>query len=68
MISSILTSIKGIIEIYRSLKSLVEIYQKEVKEQFYQQAFKTVEEIKNAKSDEERAALAKKLAEGGLFK
>lgn len=67
-IKGIIEAIKGLVEMFRSLKDLVAFYNKEVKEQWYTDSRKIVEEIRAAQTDEERASLAKRLAEHGLFK
>lgn len=65
--TSILSAITGLVELAKMLRDLFALWKKARAEGWFEDAIKVLDRVKEAKSDEERKALARELARIGSF-
>lgn len=65
--TSVLSAITGLVELAKMLRDLLALWKKARAEGWFDDAIKVLDRVKEAKSDEERKALARELARIGSF-
>jgi hypothetical protein len=66
-VTSVLSAITGLVELAKMLRDLLALWKKARAEGWFDDAIKVLDRVKEAKSDEERKALARELARIGSF-